>query len=79
MILKNWKKSEEFIDLEYLLALSKMSLKDSGLNVSISARDIGLILTHENPGINSFVKEAFDFSYNYLKEAHTEVSRLEFL
>lgn len=48
----------EDLGLLYLMATAKLALDDSQLKYDKEANHIGLLLTHENPGIDYFVKQA---------------------
>ncbi|MDH4027975.1 MAG: hypothetical protein OEU95_03995, partial [Nitrospirota bacterium] len=52
--LKIWKEGEEIEDLYYLMAAVKLALDDSELRYDKEENDIGLVLTHENPGLEQF-------------------------
>ncbi|MDO8580678.1 MAG: hypothetical protein Q7S13_04290, partial [Candidatus Omnitrophota bacterium] len=65
--IKRWKGNEDIKDLHYLLVASKLALDDSNLDFNREYNDIGLILAHENPGINNFAEKAFSSSYEFLK------------
>lgn len=50
--IKRWKEGEEVADLYYLMAAAKLALDDSGLVCNDDNKErIGLVLTHENPGL----------------------------
>lgn len=49
----------EDTDLLYLIAAIQLALRDSNINYSREENDIGLVLTHENPGVDRYVKEVF--------------------
>lgn len=51
---------KEDTDLYYFLATISLALKDSGLQYDVSDNNIGLILTHENPGVEIFFEELVD-------------------
>jgi len=63
----------EDTDLYYFLAVIKLALKDSGLKYDTEKNDIGLIITHENPGIEIFFEELIDSVYsNILRNDKTK-------
>ena len=64
--IKNWQYGEEVIDLYYLLAAIKIALDDSKLQYE-DRRDIGFVLTHENPGIEQFCSTFINKSFNIYK------------
>ncbi len=63
--IKTWKEGDDNIDLFHLLAVIKLALDDSGLIVS-DRKDVGLVLAHENPGMESFYTKIFKKSYQIL-------------
>ena len=53
--IKSWKMGDEIIDFYYFLATIKMAIDDSGLNIDKDDKDAtGLILAHENMGMDQF-------------------------
>lgn len=64
--IKNWQYGEEVIDLYYLLAAIKLALDDSKLQYD-DRKDIGFVLTHENPGIEQFCSTFINKSFNIYK------------
>lgn len=62
-----WKKGEKDIDLNYFLASIKLALDDSKLDY-IGRNDFGLVLSHENPGLEDFYSKIFEKSYTLIKE-----------
>jgi 3-oxoacyl-[acyl-carrier-protein] synthase II len=64
--IKNWQYGEEVIDLYYLLAAIKLALDDSKLQYE-DRKDIGFVLTHENPGIEQFCSTFINKSFNIYK------------
>lgn len=68
--LKSWKKGEEIIDLFYIIAAVKLALDDSRLKYDQDNNEIGLILVHENPGLEQFFQkfcnDAFDLDKDKL-------------
>ena len=64
--IKNWQYGEEVIDLYYLLAAIKIALDDSKLQYE-DRKDIGFVLTHENPGIEQFCSTFINKSFNIYK------------
>jgi len=59
---------KEDTDLYYLLAVISLAIKDSKLIYNKEKNDIGLIVTHENPGIEIFFEELIDSIYDLAKE-----------
>lgn len=47
-------------DLMYLTAAARAALDDAGPLASHGGRDVGLVLTHENPGVDRLVGELFE-------------------
>ncbi len=64
--IKNWQYGEEVIDLYYLLAAIRLALDDSKLRYD-DRKDIGFVLTHENPGIEQFCSTFINKSFNIYK------------
>jgi len=62
-----WKNSIESIDLNYLLAVVKLALDDSKLQVD-NRDDVGIVLAHESPGLESFYSEILNRSFKTLKD-----------
>jgi 3-oxoacyl-[acyl-carrier-protein] synthase II len=60
--IKKWQYGEEVIDLYYLLAAMKVALNDSKLQYE-DRRDVGIVLTHENPGIEQFCSTIINKSF----------------
>ena len=60
-------KNDNPLDLYYLIMAAKLALEDGALKYDAEDNDVGLILTHENLGYNSFAEKAFSFSYKALK------------
>lgn len=68
----------EDTDLYYFLAVISLAIKDSGLKYDTSANNIGLIITHENPGIEIFFEELIDWTYDLFKNTKkNDISKLE--
>jgi 3-oxoacyl-(acyl-carrier-protein) synthase len=66
--IKTWKEGQDELDLFYLMAAAKLALDDSGLTVSsLIGKDIGLILTHENPGLEQYTSKNFSEFYKFVK------------
>jgi 3-oxoacyl-[acyl-carrier-protein] synthase II len=64
--IKKWQYGDEVIDLYYLLAVIKLALDDSKLQYD-DRKDIGFVLTHENPGIEQFCSTFIEKSYDIYK------------
>jgi len=67
--IETWKGEKDWKDLKYLLAAVKLALDDSKLSFDPedTKNNIGLVLTHENPGLDEFYKKVIDESYDLLK------------
>ena len=63
-----WKKGNEDKNLFYLLASIKLALDDSGLSYDKEDNDIGLFLTVEHPGFESFCEGIVKETLSYLKK-----------
>ncbi len=68
-----WKQDKDWKDLEYLLAMVKLALDDSKLDFDPqdTKNNIGLVLTHENPGLDEFYRKVIDESYDLLKNSNS--------
>lgn len=58
---------KEDTDLYYLLAVIKLALEDSGLKYDVDDNDVGLVIAHENPGVEIFFEELIDSICDLLK------------
>jgi len=68
---------KEDTDLYYLLAVISLAIKDSKITYDKERNDIGLIVTHENPGVEIFFEELIDSIYDLMKELKgKEISKL---
>lgn len=56
--IEDWKKEKDWPDLSYFLAATKLALDDSGL--SNLDKSVGLVLAHENPGLDQFFMDVFN-------------------
>lgn len=61
--ISSWKDGEDNADLLFLLAAVKLALEDSGMEVGYDNNDIGLLVAHENPGIEQFFGKLFEKSF----------------
>lgn len=63
-----WKGQETATDLFYLLAVVKLALDDSRIEYADAdkTKKIGLVLTHENFGLDQFYEEVINESYSVL-------------
>ncbi len=55
-----WERAKDNTDLHYLLGAVKLALEDSGLTYDPHDNDIGLVLTHENPGVDRYTGKVWD-------------------
>src|SRR3989338_2559613 len=62
-----WKQGYIDMDLMYLAAAVKLAITDSGLKYDSGNNDIGLVLTHENPGLENFFERVASLTYDYLQ------------
>ena len=69
--IRDWKNGSDDMDLMYLAAAVHMAIKDSRLVYDASHNDIGLILTHENPGLENFFDQAISSAYDFLQSNGT--------
>ncbi len=56
--MRDWQEGEEVADLYYMMAAIQLALDDSKLKVD-GMHDSGLVLTHENPGLENFCSLVF--------------------
>ena len=54
------------IDLYYFLAVVKLAMESSGLTYNHDDNDVGLVLTQENPGVESFFDTVIDSAHDFL-------------
>lgn len=68
-------------DLLYLLAAVKLALADSGLDYDRQDNEVGLVLTHENPGVDHLVHEIIGTTLQLLdgKISDKSLSRKELI
>lgn len=70
--------TKEDIDLYYLLAVIGLAIEDSGLTYDAAHNEIGLILTHENPGVETFFEELIEWAYGIFENKRSgNMSKLE--
>ncbi len=65
--IKAWKKGKEDKDLLYLLAAVKLAIDDSGIFYDKESNHIGLFLTVEHPGFETFCEAIVEETTEYLK------------
>ncbi|MBU1113404.1 MAG: hypothetical protein KKH93_05980 [Candidatus Omnitrophica bacterium] len=77
--IQTWKDEEIGKDLKYILGVVKLALDDSRL--SFDPKDtknkVGLVLTHENPGLDDFYQKVIDESFDLLKN-NSSISKEEY-
>ena len=79
--IKVWKEQDEPIDLFYSLAVVKLALDDAKIDYADAARTkgMGIVLTHENPGLDQFLEELVNESYDLLRgDSNKEFSRKDY-
>ncbi|MDD4910191.1 MAG: beta-ketoacyl synthase N-terminal-like domain-containing protein [Candidatus Omnitrophica bacterium] len=64
--IRQWKDGREPQDLFYLIAAAKLALDDS--HTEIDGNRIGLVLAHENPGLDEFYTDVVDEFYKLKQE-----------
>lgn len=65
--ISNWKDGEDNRDLLFLMAAIKLALDDGRIDYKSGNNNLGLIVTHENPGIEQLLWKSFKSSYSLLK------------
>ncbi len=73
--LKSWKQGAEITDLFYIISAVKLALDDSRLRYDQDINEIGLILVHENPGLEQFFQKFCNDAFAIDKE---NLSRKQF-
>ncbi len=77
--IKSWKQEDEIIDLFYFLAVIKMAIDDSGLKIDEENKfRTGLILAHENMGLDHFYMKVID-ELSFAGKADRPKTKKEFL
>jgi 3-oxoacyl-[acyl-carrier-protein] synthase II len=74
--INDWKEGEEITDLFFILAAMKLALDDSSID-SRYCDEIGLIVTHENPGIEQFLSKIIDGAFGIAK-TEKDISKKHF-
>jgi 3-oxoacyl-[acyl-carrier-protein] synthase II len=64
----SWKKGKEDRDLFYLLAAIKLALSDSRLKYDRQDNNIGLFITLEHPGFETFCQGLLEETFHYIKD-----------
>jgi 3-oxoacyl-(acyl-carrier-protein) synthase len=74
--INEWKEGKEIKDLYFLLASIKLALDDSKVDCK-DGKDIGLVVTHENPGLEQFMSEVIDNSFE-IAYAKKNMDKIDF-
>jgi 3-oxoacyl-(acyl-carrier-protein) synthase len=59
---------KEDLDLYYFLACISLAIENSQLKYQFDYNDIGLVIAHENPGMELFLDELIDLTYSLFKK-----------
>ncbi len=73
--IKDWKNGFEDLDLLYLAAAASLAIKDSGIQYDLEQNNIGLVTTHENPGLEDFFNLSIETAFDFLKKDKTADKR----
>lgn len=80
--IEDWKNEKSPVDLYYAAAAATLALEDASLSGFENRNKIGLILTHENPGLDQFywqiINEFFRASQNKNKQSPKDIFFNEF-
>jgi 3-oxoacyl-(acyl-carrier-protein) synthase len=68
---------KEDTDLYYFLACVKLALEDSALKYDSASNQVGVVISHENPGIEVFFEELVDSTYEIFKKMSKGGSKLD--
>lgn len=75
----DWQEGDANKDLFYLIAAIKLALDDSNLDYNDEEDNgIGMILSHENYNLTSFLAKVSDNAYNLLKDKEKNLTKKEF-
>ncbi len=66
--IKTWKENKEIPDLYLLIAAVKLALDDSRLKYPKDNNNIGLVITHENPGLEPYFNQIIDIAEGIFKD-----------
>jgi len=72
--IRSWKEGEDVTDLFYLMATVKLALDDSLLRYDPEDNEIGLVLTHENPGLEQFFSKTLNECFELARSGSKDVS-----
>ena len=67
--IKTWKGHENATDLYYLMAAVKLALDDSKLRINGREKRTGLVLFHENPGLDQFYEDIISSFHKHNEES----------
>jgi 3-oxoacyl-(acyl-carrier-protein) synthase len=70
--LKKWQDSELITDLLYQIAAIKLAVVDSGLTYDPDDNDVGLLMTHENFGLENYFFQMFSQCYDAYQNSATK-------
>jgi len=59
---------QDDMDLYYFLAAISLAIDDSEIEYDADSNNIGMIITHENPGVETFFEELIDWTYDLMKD-----------
>lgn len=74
--IKNWKEGEEIIDLFFLLAATKLAITDSKIQYDTDNNKLGLIVTHENFGLEPYFSKIIETTSQILKKPNLKNIKL---
>jgi 3-oxoacyl-[acyl-carrier-protein] synthase II len=67
-VLRSKRDGMENTDLLYFLSVVHLALGDSGLSYDHKDNRIGLVVTHENPGVDKLLTQILEFAIDTIKE-----------
>lgn len=70
--IKSWKGHENATDLYYLMAAVKLALDDSSMQVNDIGKRVGLVLFHENPGLDQFYEDIISEFHKHYEESQSK-------
>lgn len=69
--IRGWKNGPIDDDLLCLSAVVSLAIKDSGITYNKEKNEIGLILTHENPGLEYFFDNIASAAFSFIRDSVT--------
>lgn len=75
--IRQWKEGYDNKDLYYALGACKLALDDSNIDYSKSDSNLGLVVCHENPGIEQLLWKSFESAYTFFKKNY-KISKIDF-